>query len=402
MPGDSYDIITVGGGLGGSALAVAMARKGHRVLVLEAEEEFRDRVRGEQLASWGVAESKELGIYDTLMSSCAHEEPWFDFFLGPMQINHRNMAETTPSGLPNLTFFHPEMQEALLREAAAAGADVKRGARARGVEPGERPAVLVEDDGDEERIEARLVVGADGRNSMVRKWAGFETQRDPDLLQIGGIMMKDCPLPEDTARLHLNPSIGTVSPIFPQGGKKARLYLVTRVEHGPGHSGEKDLPAFLEGCERAGVDEAVLKSAKFEGPLATFKGAATWVEHAYRNGVALIGDAASHSDPAWGQGLSITLRDVRVLRDMLLETDDWDAAGDAYAEEQQGAFQKVRKTEEWFTDLLYSVGPEADARRGRALPLIAQDDTRMPDTFQSGPDSVTLDEAAYRRMFGEE
>ena len=114
----TYDIITVGGGLAGSALAIAMARAGKSVLVLESETSFRDRVRGELLASWGAAEAKELGIYDQLLSTCGHEEPWFDIYIGGMQVQHRNVVDTTPHQLPNLTFFHPEMQEALLREAS--------------------------------------------------------------------------------------------------------------------------------------------------------------------------------------------------------------------------------------------------------------------------------------------
>ena len=40
-----YDIITVGGGLGGAALAKAMAEQGYRVLVVEREEQFKDRGR---------------------------------------------------------------------------------------------------------------------------------------------------------------------------------------------------------------------------------------------------------------------------------------------------------------------------------------------------------------------
>jgi menaquinone-9 beta-reductase len=34
--------------------------------------------------------------------------------------------------------------------------------------------------------------------------------------------------------------------------------------------------------------------------------------------MALIGDAAAASDPSWGEGLSLTLRDVRLLRDSLI------------------------------------------------------------------------------------
>ncbi len=398
----TYDIITVGGGLAGSALAIAMARQGRRVLVIEGEPQFRDRVRGEQVASWGVAEAKELGILDLLLSNCGHELPWWDMYFGGIQVQHRNFVETTPQQLPNLTFFHPEMQETLLSEAAVAGAEVRRGAHVRGVEPGERPAVLVEHDRHQERVECRLVVGADGRNSAVRKWAGFEARRDPDRLQIGGILVEDSPFPDDAAHVYMNPPAGLTSPIFPQGRKRARLYLISRVADRPGHSGDKDLHAFLEGCRQAGVDGTALKSARFSGPLATFKGADTWVDHPYRAGVALIGDAAGHSDPSWGQGLSLTLRDVRLLRDELLATDDWDAAGHAYAEEESRYFQMTRTIEDWLTRFFFDGGPEGDDRRARAIPLIAQDPTRVPDNLQGGPELVPLDEPARRRFFAEE
>jgi flavin-dependent dehydrogenase len=43
----SYDIITVGGGIAASALARAMAERGAKVLVLERETQFKDRVPGE-------------------------------------------------------------------------------------------------------------------------------------------------------------------------------------------------------------------------------------------------------------------------------------------------------------------------------------------------------------------
>ena len=54
MADGRYDLITVGGGRGGASLAKAIAEHGARVLVLERETQFKDRVRGEALVSWGV------------------------------------------------------------------------------------------------------------------------------------------------------------------------------------------------------------------------------------------------------------------------------------------------------------------------------------------------------------
>jgi hypothetical protein len=54
----------------------------------------------------------------------------------------------------------------------------------------------------------------------------------------------------------------------------------------------------------------------------------------------------------------------------------------------------------WLYRIFYQAGPEADACRSRALPLIAEDSTRMPDAHISGPE-VPLDETVRRRMFGD-
>ena len=46
---NAYDLVIIGGGIAGSSLACSMAKAGARVLLLESEIEFRDRVRGEIL-----------------------------------------------------------------------------------------------------------------------------------------------------------------------------------------------------------------------------------------------------------------------------------------------------------------------------------------------------------------
>jgi flavin-dependent dehydrogenase len=49
---NAYDLVIIGGGIVGSSLACSMAKAGARVLLLESEIEFRDRVRGEILCPW--------------------------------------------------------------------------------------------------------------------------------------------------------------------------------------------------------------------------------------------------------------------------------------------------------------------------------------------------------------
>jgi len=49
---EQRDIVVIGGGIGGAALATVLARAGHAVLVLEKSTVYRDRVRGEWIAPW--------------------------------------------------------------------------------------------------------------------------------------------------------------------------------------------------------------------------------------------------------------------------------------------------------------------------------------------------------------
>src|SRR5579859_5956772 len=72
----SYDLIVVGGGVTGSSLASRVASSGARVLVVERETRFRDRIRGEALQPWGVAEARMLGISEVLQAT-ASELLWF-------------------------------------------------------------------------------------------------------------------------------------------------------------------------------------------------------------------------------------------------------------------------------------------------------------------------------------
>ena len=137
-----YDIVTVGGGMGASAFAASMARKGVRVLILEKETQFRDRVRGEYLVTWGVSEAKVLGIEERLLRSCGTQVPFVEMGFGP-----RNLLETTAPQMASVSFFHPEMQETLLAEAERAGAEVRRGVCVMAVQAGANPSVVAASNG---------------------------------------------------------------------------------------------------------------------------------------------------------------------------------------------------------------------------------------------------------------
>ena len=69
---DAYDVIVVGGGFCGSGLATVVERAGRHCLVLERDEVFEDRTKGEWIAPWGVAEARRAGILDDIRRARGH------------------------------------------------------------------------------------------------------------------------------------------------------------------------------------------------------------------------------------------------------------------------------------------------------------------------------------------
>jgi menaquinone-9 beta-reductase len=391
-----YDVITVGGGLGGSALALVLAQHGARVLTVERERQFTDRVRGEWMAPWGAAEAKKLGIYDLLLEHGAIEKPYFQFGGFPI----RDLKQTTTPQLGSLNLYHPVMQEAVIDAARLAGAMIWRGATIREIKPGDPPSVIVEKDGSIKTLTARIVVGADGRSSMCRAGAGLKAIRDSRGMLLAGVLFEGVAVAEHTSVMLANPTIGQIAYFFPQQGGRVRAYCALPLASGRRLHGSAQVSEFVSECVRTGAPVAAYAGAKAIGPLATFESTANWVDLPYRDGIVLVGDAAGTSDPVWGQGLSLTLRDVRVLGHHLLSSDDWDAAGRAYASDHANYFNTIHNVESWGTDLFVQTGAGADAARARALPLIAADPTRVPDHLFGGPD-LPCDELVRRRFFGE-
>ena len=164
--------------------------------------------------------------------------------------------------------------------------------------------------------------------------------------------------------------------------------------------GAGDVSRFIDESIKAGLPGRGYTAARAVGPLASFDMTETWVEHPYRDGVVLIGDAAGSSDPTWGQGLSITLRDVRELSERLRVNHDWDLASHQYARAHDAYFQTGLRVQGWHFDLMFDEGAEAVRLREHAFPLLAAEPDRMPDQAFSGLD-LPSDQKVRMRFFGQ-
>jgi 2-polyprenyl-6-methoxyphenol hydroxylase-like FAD-dependent oxidoreductase len=387
---DSYDLVIVGGGIGGGALATVMARAGKSVLVLEKTSEYRDIVRGEWIAPWGVAEAIDLGLLDSFLAAGGHyitRHVEYGDNIDPAEAEQNPLNLGFLPGIPGpLAIGHPPACNALNATAVASGATVLRGVDDVQVSPGARPCVTFTHEGAAREVRARLVIAADGRNSTVRRQLGFELEPDEPHHWFSGLLVEGAHAwPADLE------TMGTFGDtqlfVFPQGGGRLRLYLSWPLEQKDRLAGANAERAFLDAFRVCGLPHAeAIADAIPAGPANAFPNQDVHVPNPVASGVVLIGDAAGHNDPIIGQGLSITLRDVRIVRDILVADDDWPLAAIApYVEERRERMRRLRLCARLDSIIHAEFGPEAQRRRDAIRARRAAD-----PMFMAGQGAVML------------
>lgn len=395
------DIVVIGGGIAGSSAAAVLAQAGLGVVLIEREAEFRDRVRGECIHPWGVRQLEALGLADVLRAAGVQELPVRVDYTDRQPSDITRYREIGPDVPNEWAIYHPAMQAALLEHAQRSGVQVLRPARVTDFTRGTDLQLQVVANDATYEIHARLAIGADGRQSAARRWVGAETIREPVHHQIGGSLLEGVSLADDT--FHTARFQGGMVLVFPQGNSRARTYVVGNDAVVAPIRTHAQRDGYIARCATI-FPEGTFAAATTAGPLAFFPNADIWSSRLYDDRVVLIGDAAGASDPSGGHGLSLSFRDVREVRDQLLSTSCWDAAMREYASTRSAYYAVLRESLKWYGQLVTEVGPEADARRERAMQAKLADPTRggFARLDISGPDGLVADDAARKRYLGED
>jgi len=366
-----YDVVIVGGGMVGASLALALIHTPLRILVIEAFEpesgqqpSFDERTSALGNGSRQVFEA--LGLWDRLLPDAApirrihvSDAGHFGFArLDAAQFGQAAIGYVVPNRV-----IGRELWGALRR---AARIDVRMPARVTRVQPAADTATVeFTDDRGAQRVSARLVVAADGAQSLVRAAAGIEATRD-DYDQTAIIASLRTDRADD----------GTAYERFTSAGPMALLPLKLPL---PGHwralvwaARPADAAALLALDEasfmarwqdafgwRAG--RALQLGRRVAYPLALVRAGAGIAPRAV-----LLGNASQSLHPVAGQGFNLGLRDAAGLAELLAQAAraGEDVGAPALLERYAAAREADREGVVRLTDGL--VRGFSDARAGRA------------------------------------
>lgn len=292
---DGYDVLVIGAGPAGSIAARTAAEKGLDVLLIEKRQEIGDPVR----CAEGVGK-------EHLKKHVEIDKRWICADLKASHIyapdgTRIEMAEEISGGEVGYVLERKVFDRALAEHAAKAGAEVRVKTRATGL--------IIEDDfvkgarlmhlGKEYDVRAKIVIGADGIESKVGRWAGIDTSLKPsDIETCTQYLVTGVDIDQDHCDFYVGNEIapGGYLWIFPKGEGKANI--------GIGILGSKTgkfkpkpidyLNTFLEKkFPDAKIIEMVFGGVPVSGRI----------EKTSANGLMLIGDAARQADPITGGGI---------------------------------------------------------------------------------------------------
>lgn len=316
-----HDVLVVGGGLVGSSCAIALARAGLKVGLLDKRAVAPITDTGDVLDSRlytitpGNAEWLEsLGIWQRL-------DPQRISHIDDMEIWGDQDAETNApptlqfstygTGLLHLAYVLEEkvLRAALWSALSEAQIEVISG-ECVALEVGAKTALLRLENGFE--LQTRLVVAADGGNSVIRSLAGIATRNQP-YGQQGVVANFETELPHRNIARQWFTAEGVMA-WLPLPGNRISMVWSTHTQHAAQLLG-MDAAALAERVAVAGGK--MLGAFRTVTPAQGFPLARQIADTLAKPRLVLVGDAAHQVHPLAGQGVNLGFRDVIALAEIL-------------------------------------------------------------------------------------
>jgi digeranylgeranylglycerophospholipid reductase len=285
-----YDIIVVGAGPAGSIAARFAAEQGVSVLMLEKDRDVGYPVRcGEAISKAGVEEF------------IPSDEKWITAHINKFSLN-------SPDGTEAVVEFEDAgyvlerriFDYELAKTAAKAGTEILTRAYVNGliVENNKVSGVKYEYRGEQKEIRAKIVIGADGVESRVGRWAGLKTHIDfRDMECCVQITASNINLDHNTLYFYFGQDYapGGYFWIFPKGDNIANIGLGVSGMVGKKRSALSYLTDFMT----KNYPEAPILTSIAGGVPSTVT-----LEKISAPGVMLAGDAARQVNPLSGGGIA--------------------------------------------------------------------------------------------------
>lgn len=344
-------VVVVGGGPAGAALAYLLASRGVETTLVERQSDFAREFRGEVLMPSGQAVFDHLGLRDEF-DALPHSEPSrVDLHPGRTSRIVVDFGEDLLGG-PRVV-SQPRMLEMLVAKAREhPGFRFERGVQVSDViRENDRVSGVRLGDGTE--IRGDLVVGADGRGSLIRRKTGLETPHNPEAFDVVWFKVpypaflndRGRPVQAYFSRGHL--ALGFPAP---DGDDLQMAWVIKK-----GTFGE---------LRRQGVEAWVREMSDHVRPELAhhLREHADHLKHPFVldvvcyllprwwvPGAALVGDACHPMSPVGGQGINIALRDIVVFANHVVPVmkgafgaEGLDAAIQAYVEERYPEVAEVQ------------------------------------------------------------
>ena len=321
--GESTPVVVVGAGPAGAALALLLASRGLAVTLVERQRDFEREFRGEAMMPSGLEALAALGV-EVERTAIPHARPSeLEIYIERRLAVRLDASSVADAGRSPLLVAQPALLEHLVALASRyEGFRFLRGAAVREllVENGRVGGVRLETAAGEQRLAARLVVGADGRASIVRRRGGFVARERGTPMDVVWVRL---PAPEDWARRGAARAYvggGHLMIVFPapEGGLQIGWVIL---KGGYGELKSRGIEDWVrEMANHASGDLASHLRAHAEHITRPFllSAATDRVTGWARPGVLVIGDAAHTMSPVGGQGINLALRDAIVAANRLV------------------------------------------------------------------------------------